>query len=90
MTYEQQCAFSDLPEFCYAVTPEGFLALIKRGQKGYYPVKTPLGVAPTDYAKQQNSAMGISWAQERAMNGGSLFGWNKPIADPATYGRMAA
>ena len=35
--------------------------------------------------EEYNRKLGVTRAQEEAMKGGSMFGFDKPIADPANY-----
>lgn len=82
----------DLPEVCYvfepAEKPYGICA-IKRGQKGFYPVKDyPHGDAAL--VDRLNEKLGVTSAQREAMRSGSMFGWNLPIADPKTWEKAEA
>lgn len=64
-----------LPEFAAVVHPvEQTHVLVRRGYRGYWSM--PDGVT----AEALNE--GLTEAQLRAMEGGSLFGWGLPIANP--------
>lgn len=77
-----------LPEMCYSTLPDdGSLILLKRGESGYFQTEwnqsdPAQNCRIADYRNQQR---GISRAQEQAMSVGSLFGWDKPGADPKAY-----
>ncbi|AYP68164.1 hypothetical protein PQE75_gp032 [Bacillus phage vB_BcoS-136] len=75
-----------LPEMCYATLPsdESKLIVIKRGEKGYYPVN-PLSDAYLCDADRNNELLGVTKAQAEAMKMGSMFGWHTPSADPNNY-----
>ena len=85
----------DLPEMCYSVsetTKE--VIIIKRGEKGYYPVSLPwknYTIAELEsYANNQNEMRGIMPEERMAMEVGSMFGWDLLGADPQTYLDKAA
>jgi hypothetical protein len=79
-----------LPELCYTVTPLGELVIIVREEAGYRPGPEIAGRTPHEYASHQNSQMGVTAEQERAMVAGSMFGWSKALAHPDFYKRRAA
>ena len=76
---------SSLPEHCYSVlSAENTLIKIVKGESGYYEV-CQLGENGRKTVDAKNSAIGVTKAQEAAMVIGSMFGWDKPGADPKNY-----
>jgi len=76
---------SSLPEHCYSMlSAENTLIKIVKGESGYYEVcqLDEHGRKPVD---AKNAAIGVTKAQEAAMVIGSMFGWDKPGADPKNY-----
>jgi hypothetical protein len=74
-----------LPEFCYGTLPTtGEVILIKLFEKGYYPCYNGK-VKGEDKARELNARLGVTPAQQAAMEAGSMFGWSCPAADPNTY-----
>lgn len=79
---------SSLPKQCYSLLLDtGNVVILKRGETGYY--KTDIPHTSKEEARaiveEYNRKLGVTRAQEEAMKGGSMFGFNKPIADPANY-----
>ena len=78
---------SSLPDKCFSyLETTGEMIVITRGEKGY----TPTGIYPQDATPKEgvaaaHEANGVSRAQEAAMVAGSMFGWDKPAADPKNY-----
>ena len=77
-----------LPEMCYSTLPDtGELVCIRRGESGYFPSKESTDIA--DYnrflSRRHNLALGVTSAQRRAMEAGSVSGWDSPAADPKFY-----
>jgi len=72
---------------CFSTLPSnGAEIWIKRGSNGY--TETGMhGTREEIRAKvdEFNSMRGITRAQEEAMVGGSMFGWDAPAAKPWTY-----
>lgn len=79
---------SSLPEQCYSVLPDtGELIIIKKGESGYYRTDIDMGDKTENrvLADEYNTKLGVSKAQEQAMEAGSMFGWAVPAADPKNY-----
>ena len=79
---------SSLPEKCFVyVESTDEIGIVHRGEEGYSPagVKPEKGVSKRKGVEYLNNAMGVTKAQEAAMNAGSLFGWETKAADPANY-----
>jgi hypothetical protein len=75
----------NLPDFCWVThRADNTAVLVKRGERGYYPTDydPPL---PGEMVSELNERLGVSKAQEMAMEAGSLFGWHIPAADPETW-----
>ena len=80
-----------LPELCFSVLPDtGDLVCIKRGERGYYPSdwNTDSREQNVELANYNNARLGVSDAQRRAMEVGSMYGWQVPGADPANYAQQ--
>jgi len=100
LAHEQAAARSQtitadgLPELCYAAAitqPIGQrVALIKRGESGYYPSQYDnehLSLEDvTQLVEHLNKQLRVSQIQARAMLNGSMFGWNVAAADPKHIG----
>lgn len=69
-----------LPEMCATRLPgSGGAIVLKRGESGYWDL-------PEGWTIERfNQAFEPTRAQIAAMEAGSLFGWDVPAADPATY-----
>lgn len=79
---------NELPEFYFFVLPDtGQLVTIKRNERGYYPSdwSTDGKVRNQEIADFQNKKLGITPAQQQAMQCGSMFGWKSPGANPQLY-----
>ena len=75
-----------LPDLCWSVLPgSGELICIKRGESGYYRSdwSTSSREQNEELANYNNQRLGVSNAQRRAMETGSMYGWQVPGADPA-------
>ena len=76
-----------LPDLCFTVLPgDGSLAYIVKGagpQRSEDSSEQPY--ANRHLADYYNQDRGISEAQVRAMEGGCLYSWDSPAADPRAY-----
>ena len=76
-----------LPEKCFSfLESSGELIVIEKGKQGY----SPTGIYPQSSdvragVDAANEVNGVTKAQSAAMKAGSMFGWDKPAADPANY-----
>ncbi len=76
---------STLPAHCYSMlTSENRLIKIVKGESGYHDLGE-LGENGRVTVDAKNQAIGVNKAQEAAMVIGSMFGWDKPGADPKNY-----
>lgn len=89
---EEECfgpKFADgLPELCFStLLTTGNLICIKRGETGYYPSDWDTGDKEqnVELADQLNEQLGVTMWQRKAMEVGSMCGWDVPGADPAKY-----
>lgn len=79
---------SALPDQCFAfVESENRIAIIKKGESGYYPIESDGKDAEQNkaFTKLLNAQSGVSPKQAEAMKAGSMFGWDTPAADPKNY-----
>ena len=77
-----------LPELCFStLLTTGDLICIKRGETGYYPSDWDTGDKEqnVELADQLNEQLGVTMWQRKAMEVGSMCGWDVPGADPANY-----
>ena len=85
---EQKSVADGLPELCFATLPStGELICIKRGVLGYYPSSwnTEDRQKNEELADYNNERLGVTLDQRKAMEAGSMCGWEIPGADPANY-----
>ena len=76
---------ASLPEHCYSMlSAENKLIKIVKGESGYHGL-CQLDEHGRKTVDAKNQAIGVSKAQEAAMVIGSMFGWDKPGADPKNY-----
>lgn len=76
---------STLPDHCYSMlSSENRLIKIVKGESGYLDL-AELRENGREIVDGKNSMLGVTKAQEAAMVVGSMFGWDKPGADPANY-----
>ena len=75
-----------LPEMCYTVLKStNELIVVKRGEKGYYPQREENAPWAPESVDHLNERLGVTKAQEMAMQAGSMFGWDIPGSDPDNY-----
>ncbi len=77
-----------LPEMCFStLLTTGDLICIKRGETGYYPSDWDTGDKErnVELADELNEQLGVTMWQRKAMEVGSMCGWDVPGADPAKY-----
>ena len=77
-----------LPESCYGVLPfTGERIRVRFGEDRYedFPQYGADQTANRQYAEDQNAPYGITAQQMAAMENGSIYGWDTPIADPDNY-----
>ena len=85
---EQKPVAEGLPEMCFTTLPStGELICIKRGELGYYPSSwnTDDRQRNEELADYNNERLGVTVEQRKAMEAGSMCGWDIPGADPANY-----
>jgi hypothetical protein len=85
---EQKPIADGLPELCFTTLPStGELICIKRGELGYYPSSwnTDDKQRNEELADYNNERLGVTVEQRKAMEAGSMCGWDIPGADPANY-----
>ena len=78
---------SSLPEKCFSITSSADeIVTITKGEMGHRPAGVHAeGMTAREGATAANEAMGVTKAQEAAMLYGSIYGWDKPAADPDYY-----
>lgn len=79
---------SSLPAQCYStLAGTGEVILVKKGESGYYKTDLDMGDRAKNRAlvEEYNQKLGVTKAQEAAMQAGSMFGWHVPAADPNSY-----
>lgn len=78
---------STLPGQCMSILPStGEPIILKLGEQGYTPSTLEIeGKTSREMVDIANGEIGVTKAQEAAMLAGSLFGWQKPAADPKNY-----
>ena len=76
-----------LPERCFGyLKATGEIVVLQKGQKGFAPTgKYAENETPQECVDSLNAAMDVTRAQSAAMMAGSMFGWDAPAADPASY-----
>ena len=78
---------SSLPDKCFSITSTADeIVIITKGEMFRSPAGVHAeGVTAREGASAANEAMGVTKAQEAAMLFGSIYGWDKPGADPKYY-----
>ena len=78
---------SSLPDKCFSITSTADeIVIITKGERYRRPAGARAeGVTAREGATAANEAMGVTRAQEAAMVFGSIYGWDKPGADPNYY-----
>lgn len=79
---------SKWPAYCFSVIPSsGDLIIIHSGETGYYPHNGSVfsKAQNREAADILNQRIGVTRGMEEAMRGGSMLGFDKPIADPENY-----
>ena len=78
---------SSLPDKCFSITSTADeIVIITKGERYRRPAGARAeGVTAREGATAANEAMGVTKAQEAAMVFGSIYGWDKPGADPNYY-----
>ena len=85
---QQKPVAEGLPEMCFTTLPStGELICIKRGELSYYPSSwnTDDKQRNEELANYNNERLGVTAEQRKAMEAGSMVGWDGPGADPANY-----
>jgi hypothetical protein len=85
--------YEGLPNACLTLMPsDGRLIYIERGQSGYHTSNWDIGDPAENrrIADDYNQKLGVTKAQEEAMLGGSMFGWDTSAADPKRYENLPA
>jgi len=81
---------NSLPENCFSITSAADeIVVITKGEMGHRPAGARAeGATAREGATALNEAMGVTRAQEAAMLFGSIYGWDKPAADPEYYDKQ--
>lgn len=89
---EEECFAPELaeglPDLCFSTLPTtGELICIKKGETGYYRSdwNTDDPQKNAELADYNNDRLGVTAEQRKAMECGSLRGWDTPGADPSYY-----
>lgn len=86
---QQEEIFTRLPELCYSVlNTTNEIIVVKRGETGYYrtdyePAKDRK--AAEEWCDLLNEQLGVTKPQRKAMEVGSMWGWDVPGANPDCY-----
>ena len=86
---EQSELFAKLPEMCYSVlNTTNEIIVVKRGETGYYPTGWEPAKdrsAAEEWCDLLNERLEITKAQRKAMEVGSMFGFDVPGINPEYY-----
>jgi hypothetical protein len=78
-----------LPKQCYGkLLIDNSIIIIKAGESGFYNVKSQpnlRGQSVDEFIDSANKSDGVTVQQRKAMEWGSQFGWNLPLAMPEKY-----
>lgn len=78
--------YNKLPDMCWGVLAlDNTIIIIKKGQSGYYKTDYPAAEsreAAEEWCDELNERIGVAKNVRRAMEHGSMFGWDTPSADP--------
>lgn len=70
-----------LPDICYSMhNVTGQLIILKRGISVYFPYKDSYEPTTLDVVNELNEKLGVTVAQRKAMESGSMFGWEVPAS----------
>ncbi len=78
----------ELPNDCFSILPStGEVIFIKKDEAGYFRQQQSTSdlAINRQIVTANNTLLGVTRAQEEAMLGGSLFGWDAPAAKPWNY-----
>jgi len=79
---------SRLPNKCFGIEKRtNNVIIIVAGESGFYPHSqdVPKGYHVEEFINELNESIGITVAERSAMEFGSCFGWDIPLADPDNY-----
>ena len=79
-----------IPDYCFSVNSlTGDLIYIKKGFEGYYEMNWSADTPEKnkELAAYLNEKAGVNENQVKAMEFGSMFGWDKPGAKPSVYAK---
>lgn len=82
-----------MKDLCYTyLETERTIGIIHRNETGYYKTdlaecnKIKSAEEGKAFVRKLNENLGVSIAEQKAMEFGSMFGWNIPAADPNAWG----
>lgn len=86
---QQEEIFARLPELCYSVlNTTNEIIIVKRGETGYYPTTYEPAKdrkAAEEWCDLLNEQLGVTKPQRKAMEVGSMFGFDVPGINPDYY-----